>query len=358
MAKKKGLHISKEQLEEIIVNFGKINKIECLNEGNGHYRYNIENESGSFNMNVFFRKDKTVTCNVQGTEEETLLGNQLVQLIINSDEFKNIKTGSFSCKLSQDKFVLLKEYLINLDGVKLIKDENKGNNGHIYKFLNEIGDCITLTYYDNLTLSFQGYLMQLHTEVKCFINAYKYVKTQIDNQTNEENKKREQNVNIIINKYLSNSYQNLEDYLKDQIYDSIDLIVIHNEMRDYSSWTFQILKALEGRIKQIFSYEGIIINDKKGFKLKNSSNQWVPLFNYNDKTCEYTINKNIVNITNVNIIEILNSAYTYLNKNRSEIFHTKPILTGSRRIDTPEEAEAIVFKVCKIIEESFNKLGR
>lgn len=30
----------------------------------------------------------------------------------------------------------------------------------------------------------------------------------------------------------------------------------------------------------------------------------------------------------------------------------------SRRIDTPEEAEAIVFKVCKIIEESFNKLGR
>lgn len=39
MAKKKGLHITKEQLEEIIEMNGNILDIECLNEVNGQYRY-------------------------------------------------------------------------------------------------------------------------------------------------------------------------------------------------------------------------------------------------------------------------------------------------------------------------------
>lgn len=358
MAKKKGLHISKEQLEEIISMYGDIKGIERINEENGLYRYAIENMDGAFNMNVFFRKDNTITCNVQGSEREKCIGNKLVDLIYEKENIKDIRSGTFSCKISKENMESLIAYLKDLEGVNLVKDEDKGVNGHIYKFLDEIGDSITLTYYNNCKMLFQGYLMQLHTEVKCYLSIYEYVKTEVDKQTAEEISGRESKVTSLIKKYLPNSYNNLNEYLKDQLYDSLNLIVIHNEMRDYSSWTFHGLKALEGRVKEIFAFEGININDKRGFKKIISSSKSVPLFSYDEAAKKHILNSKAVNIKDANTISVLCDAYNYLNKNRSEIFHTKQVMAGTRRIDTPEEAEAIVFEVCKIIENSYNKLGR
>lgn len=356
MAKKKGLHITKEQLEEIISMNGDILGVECINKGNGQYRYTIESSEGTFNMNVFFRKDNTITCNVQGTDREKCIGSKLVDLIYEKENVKDIQSGTFTCKISKENMESLIGYLKSLAGVKLIKDEDKGVNGHIYKFLDEIGDSITLTYYNNSKMRFQGYLMQLHTEVKCYLSVYEYVKTEVDKQTTEEMSGRESKVTSLIRKYLPNSYDNLNEYLKDQLYDSLNLIVIHNEMRDYSSWTFHGLKALEGRIKQIFAAEGILIDDKIGFRKKNASKKLVPMFSFDEVSHRYIINSGVVNITDIDTVSVLCEAYTYLNKNRSEIFHTKQVMSGTRQIETPEEAESIIFEVCRIIENSYNKL--
>lgn len=358
MAKKKGLHISKERLEEIINMYGAIREIACINNANGQFRYTIENADGIFKMNVFFRKDNTITCNVQGTDEEKSIGSKLVDIIYESEQEKNIRSGTFTCKISKDNLEGLIEYLKEKEGVSLIRDEEKGDNGHVYKFLDEVGDSITLTYYNNATMLFQGYLMQLHTEVKCYLNSYEYVKTEIDMQTGNEIDERENNVQLLIKKYLPNSYDKLNDYLKDQLYDSLNLVVIHNEMRDYSSWTFQGLKALEGRIKEIFAFEGIAIDDKRGFRKKISSNRLVPIFNFNEVSKKHSLNSRVVNISDADTVSVLGEAYTFLNKHRSELFHTKQVMAGTRQIDTPEEAEAIIFEICKIIEDSYNKLGR
>lgn len=67
MAKKKGLHITKEQLEEIIGMNGDILGIECINKVNGQYRYTIENSDGTFNMNVFL--EKTILLHVMCKEQ-------------------------------------------------------------------------------------------------------------------------------------------------------------------------------------------------------------------------------------------------------------------------------------------------
>lgn len=358
MAKKKGLHISKERLEEIIGMYGDIREIECINQVNGHFKYSIENANGIFKMNVFFRKDHTITCNVQGTDEEKSIGNKLVDIIYESEEKNNIRSGTFTCKISKENMEGLIGYLKEKEGVDLIKDEDKADNGHVYKFLDEVGDSITLTYYNNSTMLFQGYLMQLHTEVKCYLSAYEYVKTEIVEQVEREITGRENDVQFLIKKYLPHSYDKLNDYLKDQLYDSLNLIVIHNEMRDYTSWTFQGLKALEGRIKEIFAFERIFIDDKRGFRWKISSNRWVPVFNFDEISKKHNLNTGVINISDADTVSVLCDAYTFLNKHRSEIFHTKQIMAGTRRIDTPEEAEAIIFEICKIIEDSYQKLGR
>ena len=43
-------------------------------------------------------------------------------------------------------------------------------NSNVYTFLNDIGDKITLTYYSTTSrMRFQGMMLQLCAEVKCFI---------------------------------------------------------------------------------------------------------------------------------------------------------------------------------------------
>ncbi len=357
MAKKDELHITKEQLEKIINMYGDIDKAECVNEANGQFRYTIKNIDGTFDINVFFKKNNTITCNAEGTDSEKCIGGKLVDLIYEKANEKDIRSGVFKCKISENNMESLIKYLKNLTGVKLVKDEDKGNNGHIYKFLDEIGDSITLTYYNNSTMLFQGYLMQLHTEVKCFLSAYDYVKTEVEKQEGEDIVERENNVVSLIRKYLPNSYDNLNEYLKNQLYDSFNLIVLHNEMKEYSSWTFHGLKALEGRIKEIFEFEGIHIDDKHGFRIKLSKN-FVPLFIFDEVSKRHVLNSNVINITDINTASVLSDAYTYLNKNRSEIFHTRQVMKDTRRITTPEEAETIIFEASKIIEDSYNKLGK
>lgn len=67
---------------------------------------------------------------------------------------------------------------------------------------------------------------------------------------------------------MPTSYDKLDSLFQDYIYDSIIQVVMRNELREYSAWAFPVLKALEGRTKQILDYNKIRINDKIGFKIR------------------------------------------------------------------------------------------
>jgi len=364
MAKNKGLHISKVDLFANIeaftglVNTEVIKSEKCLNQVNNQCRYEIIKNEVTFNIDVYYKKDKTINPTAAGSGKEGQLSKELVEFIISNSAFKNVASGNFTCDLSEEAFNLLKEYLDDLQGVSIEKDENKGANGHVLQYVSEIGDKITLTYYTTThNLRFQGYLMKLHVEVKCFLNAYTYVRTEV--QTIQANKiaTNETKILNVINTELRNSYDKLDPLLQDLLYDAITQIVIRPSARDYSVWTFPALKALEGRIKQMFSFEGIRINDKIGFAVKDiRTNTKRPMFNF--VGAKHVINTSIVSISDGNTLSELSDCYTYWNKNRNELFHAKQVLGMTRQIGTPEEAENIIYEVCKLVEKSYIKVGR
>lgn len=358
MAKNKGLHITKEELESMIETYGEIIGNKCVNTVNQQYNYEVMVNGIRVLIAVYFRSDNTISCVAQGSGESKNLSQEIVNYIKDNVNYKNVASGTFTCEMTKDKFETLTEYLVSLDGVKITYNEDKGINGQVVKLINNIGDKVTLTFWESKgKMLFQGYLMLLHVEVKSFISAFGYVKTELDKVEDEQKSQNEIKVNELINKLMPNSYNNLNELLQDFIYDSIVQIIQRNTLRDYSAWTFPVLKALEGRTKQVFSFNEIRISDKNGFKVKlPGSNDYVPIFSYNDS--KYQVNTSIISIQDGDTLDTLSKCYSYLCRHRNSTFHVSYVLNFTRRVETPEEAERIVYETCEIIEESYNLLGK
>lgn len=358
MAKNKsGLHITEERLEEMMKVFGDISKSPCINETSNQYIYTINCNSIAVSVTVYFRKDKTITCVPQGSGESRKKSEEIVSYIKENADYNNVSSGTFTCECTKEKFENLKDYLCKLDGVNLQKDEDKGQNGHMLQFNSNIGDKITLTFWETKSkMLFQGYLMLLHVEVKSFMSAYGYVKTELEETDVNKKTQNESMVNNIIQRYMPQSYSKLDQLLQDYIYDSVAQVVLKNDLREYSAWTFPILKALEGRIKQVLAYNNIRINDKKGFKIKLDDNRDYNIFSYNGT--EYFIDSSIISINDVNTLNTLVECYSYLCRNRNTTFHVSQVLNFTRKISNKEEAEAIIYETCKLIEKSYTLIGK
>ncbi len=361
MAKNKGLHISKDRLHTLIKQNGTIRNAECVNEANKQFKYEIEMNGYSVELSVYFRKDNTISCVPQGSGKCGELSKGIVSYIKENADFNNISTGTFTCELSKDKFKVLVEYLISLEGVTIISNEEKGINGQMVQFISDIGDKITLTFWEAKSkMLFQGYLMLLHVEVKSFISAYSYVKTELDNIGEEKKSEKAIKVNEIINKIMPCSYNKLEPLFQDLIYDSIVQLIERNELRDYSAWAFPVLKALEGRTKQILLFENIRVNDKIGFKFNISEDtvnkEYKNIFLHNG--INHIVDTSIIPITDVNTLNALRDCYSYLCKQRNPNFHVSQVLRFTRKLEKPEDADNIIYETCKIIEKSYVLLGK
>lgn len=357
MAKNRGLHITKEELESMIETYGEIMESKPVGNGN-QYNYKVTVNGIEVLIAVYFRNDNTVSCVAQGSGESKNLSQEIVNYIKDNVDYKNVASGTFTCEMTKDKFEVLIKYLTSLDGVKITYNEHKGINGQVVKLISNIGDKITLTFWESKgKMLFQGYLMVLHVEVKSFISAFGYVKTELDKVEAEQKSQNEIKVTELINKLMPNSYNNLNELLQDFIYDSIIQIIQRNTLRDYSAWTFPVLKALEGRTKQVLAFNGIRIVDKRGFKVRHpENNEYVPIFSKKDS--KYQVDTSIVSILDGNTLDTLSECYSYLCKHRNSTFHVSCVLNFTRRVETPEEAEGIVYETCKIIEESYNLLGK
>lgn len=361
MAKNRGLHISKDRLHTLIQQNGTIRKSDCVNEVNQQFKYEIEMKGCSVELSIYFRKDNTISCVAQGSGKCGELSKELVSYIKENADFNNISSGTFTCELPKDKFKMLIDYLASLEGVKIISNEEKGNNGQIVQFISDIGDKITLTFWETKSkMLFQGYLMLLHVEVKSFISAYSYVKTEFDNIEEEKKSEKAKKVDEIINKIMPCSYNKLEPLLQDLIHDSVVQLVARNELRDYSAWAFPVLKALEGRTKQILLFEGVRVNDKIGFKFNVSNDpvnkEYKNIFLHN--RTNHLVDTSIIPITDGNTLNALSDCYSYLCKQRNPNFHVSQVLRFTRKLEKTEDAENIIYDVCKIIEKSYVLLGK
>ena len=261
----------------MIETYGEIIGNKCVNTVNQQYNYEVMVNGIRVLIAVYFRSDNTISCVAQGSGESKNL-SQEINYIKDNVNYKNVASGTFTCEMTKDKFETLTEYLVSLDGVKITYNEDKGINGQVVKLINNIGDKVTLTFWESKgKMLFQGYLMLLHVEVKSFISAFGYVKTELDKVEDEQKSQNEIKVNELINKLMPNSYNNLNELLQDFIYDSIVQIIQRNTLRDYSAWTFPVLKALEreelNKYSHLMRLELVI---KNGFKVKlPGSNDYV-----------------------------------------------------------------------------------
>ena len=357
--KKKGLHISEENLESMMRVFGSVEKGPCKNEAQHLYIYTIDTGELKANVAVYFRGDNTITCVKQGSGACEEKSQEIVSYIEENAEYKNVSSGTFTCKFTKDKFDNLTKYLESLEGVRLISEKDKGTNGLVRKFIINMGDSIALTFWQTTgKMCFQGYLMLLHVEVKSFISAYEYVKTELDINDKAQKSKKELIVKQKIQQLMPTSYDKLDSLFQDYIYDSIIQVVMRNELREYSAWAFPVLKALEGRTKQILDYNKIRINDKIGFKIRVSRNpdEYKNIFLFNDG--KHVVDTSIVSINDVNTLNALSDCYTFICKNRNTLFHIKQTIVGTRTLDTPEEAESIIYDACEIIEKSYTLIKK
>ncbi|MDR1665027.1 MAG: RNase LS family HEPN domain-containing protein [Clostridiales bacterium] len=353
MAKNKGFHITREMFLQRLNEFAEQKysgyDASCLqqqelNPANHQIRYTLFINGQDVMIDAYYNKDNTITVNPVNKEPSLSFGRELLEYIKSGVNFLNIEQGRFTCEgIEKSVFLDLKDYLDGLEGVSKRADDDKGDNGLVVSYISEIGDKMTLTYYDHKKkLCFQGYLMSLHVEVKAFLAGYKvYAET-----VRPKDKATEEKINALINAYLKVSYGNLDDLLKDLLYDALKHIVVRVEFKDYGTWVFPALRALEGRIKQMFDFGGQSIGKK--FSMFDQC-----------ETGEFALNSIVeAEIGDTILVSNINKCYTYYNRNRHALFHTDQSLATTRRLPNPAEAEAIIYEACRLIEESYCELSR
>jgi hypothetical protein len=276
-------------------------------------------------------------------------GNKLIDFVYENLEFKNVCRKTFICFINDEVFNMLNTYLSGIPGVSCEVNENKGSNGHLLKYVSEIGDNINLTYWQSKSkLMFQGYVMRLYAEIECFLAGLSVKSEYIEDACNHAVDSSV--IDSVVKRQFPNSYEKLHELFKDLIFDSFSLCLQKPILRDYGVISFPALKALEGRIKQIFKNNGIEIDNKFSYDRK-------PLFITNAYG-EYILDASLIPITDGNTINILGNCYDYFHKYRHTLFHTRQSLDLTTRILSIAIAEEIIYHVCELFEKSYNVLGQ
>lgn len=345
------LLINREQTEEAIKDYCKsiddsfiMNDPEVKNASTGQTRYTLEVSDNNYIIDIYYRKDNKTTIQITGNDENKKWTNELAEYILNSLDYAEIENGTITIKTTENIYNNLISYLTSIKGVNVVKNENN-DIFSMYQFINDIGDKITLTFYKTTNkLLFQGYLLRLYSEVKCFLNPFGVeIKTTYEGKVIESDE-----VEKRVEKMLPNSFDKIDQVLIEYIYDSFAQVCNNVKCNDYSAWTFSALKGLEAFIKQLLLSESIIICDEKGFSLGKNK----PIF-IKDNNDNYIINSSVVSITNTNCILALEECYNYFATNRHVFFHTKQLLSATYRIKDSSVAENIVNYVCTLFEKHY-----
>ncbi|WP_017756796.1 type II toxin-antitoxin system RnlA family toxin [Calidifontibacillus oryziterrae] len=343
----KGLYINREQLEAVINANCSVKQIEFKNPAQGFYRYHVEKESIEFYLDVFFTKKGTTTVlpNCQN-------GQELEQAIINSLEYTEVRSGSFSAKMSREFFESLINYLRDLPSISVSDAEDKGNNGIIYRVKTNFGDFVTLTYFQTTSrMLYQGLLMKLYSIIKSYLLTLQNTIS----ETDVGEKALADNVQQHLKMNFPKGWGFLEPTLQGFIKDSFTLVEVNTKLSDYAAWVMPVMRVLEYRIKKICLDYSVILDETKGFKYyTNTANPrataWIFTMDFATDTVT-GINPSIGNMPQ-DAKDTLVNCYDFLRKNRHEMFHATQILAGMKLVESKEAALQIIIEACENIEKS------
>ncbi|WP_453992368.1 type II toxin-antitoxin system RnlA family toxin [Bacillus nitroreducens] len=343
----KNLYINMEQLEAVINAGYTLKGRELKNEPQGFYRYYIEKESREFTLDVYYTRRKGTTV-ISKCED----GKELEQAIINSIEYKDVKSGSFSASISENVFNSLIEMLNELPNVTVLDPEDKGSNGIIYKLNTDFGDTVTLTYFKTTSrMLYQGLFMKLYSIIKSYLLTVDSTIT----ETIHGERALEDKVEDHIQTHFPRGWTSLEPTIQGFIKDSFTLLEVDTKLNDYAAWVMPVIRVLEYRIKKVCLDYNIIIDDTKGFRYyTNLANpramDWIFVMDFQTDTVT-GVNPNINNMP-VAAKDTIVECYDFLRKNRHEMFHATQILAGMKLVETRDEALQTIIETCEKIEKS------
>lgn len=343
----KGLFINRDQLERVINANCTLKLIELKKKEQGFYRYHVEKEDKEFSIDVYYTKKKGTT--VLATCEN---GQELEQAIINSIEYKEVKNGYFSVKVSENLFRSLVEWLKQLPGVSVSEPEDKGNNGIIYRIITDYGDSVTLTYFKTTSrMLYQGLLMKLYSIIKSYLLTVHSTITETDIGEQALEDKVQQHLKM----HFPKGWDSLEPTMQGFIKDCFTLAEVNTKLSDYAAWVMPIMRVLEYRIKKICLDYNIMIDDAKGFKYYTNianprATAWIFIIDFSNDYVK-GVNPNIKNMPQ-EAKDIIVECYDFLRKNRHEMFHATQILSGIKLVESRDIALQLIITACEKIEKS------
>ena len=364
--KYKNLFIDKENLNEIIDDFcsncfenHNIIGPNIINKNGGHHRYIIKSDEINFKFDLYFKNNNKTTLHPYiGSEDEKKHAIDLANYIINQLEYIEVPSINFGVLIKKEHFKNLIEYMNTLHNVELADNRKVNNNlGDLYKFKSDIGDQITLTYYERTDrMTFQGYVMNLYVIVKDFLVPITNINTnKIKNSYSKKLNINTDKTELDLKRRLPNSYDYLKGFLLDFLYDTLVFKKTDLKTRDYSTYTFPALKALEGYIKKLFGEHNVTI-DKYGFSTTDPNNNGRTSYFYKNKNNKYYFKDKLNPIKCKTTSSAIEECYTYFNNNRHSLFHADQIEDSTRILKNKNEAITIIQGVFNLIERTYSDI--
>jgi len=343
-----GLHVDKDQLpvwiEEFSVQYFSNSEVTAISKiKDTQHRCRIIGDGSEVMLDFFFSKDGKTSMLPIGKNREASI--ELAEYIYGKIPYKNedVKSRNYSIEgLEKTILIDLIEYLNQLTGVNQIKyHRNDQNTSDLWQFTSQIGDKITLIYYDKKKLHIQGKPLYLYNEVTVFLSAF----IEFDEVIKNQNEFLEVEVNPTTVKEemrdsLPFAYQVLGENLKKILAGSFALQKFDYPFEDYSPIAFPALKTLEGYLKSVLIPFDILVKKNFGGFFQPMGIKHVLIKKLKDK------------INNDVIIQVIEKLYAYLHMHRHTLFHTGTLDADTRIIETRQEADLIVTEVLALIENS------
>ncbi len=358
----KELNLDRTRLRECVEEFWKINNCQaCIYSEETTTRHRVKYSVDDCNVIVefLFIQNGTTTIHTK-IGKYTDKGDQLALYIKDKLVGDTRKSIAVSVRnINQEAFDLLIEFLKELKNedsdvteisVSTISEDLIKKT---IKVISKYNDSLALTHYKTTNnLLIQGkplygyyqisYFLAQFTDLNGFLDIV-YKGQDAPNTINVDENLIEKELQIL----LQNAYFDLGEGILKMLRTSYTLKDISIPLPDYSCYVFPALRALEGTMRRLLFNEA-------GYSIEvDNENSFRGIF-YRDSIGNFVVtNEFKQEIGNSKICDSLEVCYNYFIQQRHTLFHANDFTDSSTFIATKENANRIIEKVVKIIDQAY-----
>lgn len=210
----------------------------------------------------------------------------------------------------------------------------------------DTGENITFNYYNTGTLTITGRPLLFHNSALNYFTELKYLKPihRFDSTVQYYHiETKYSDFEQELRNRLPNAYHHLPENIKALVLSGVILEKIEIDLPDYSSFAFNVLKAIEGLMKHLLFEKGITI--ERSFDVFKKDLEPVEL--------KVAIS-NTINCQKTN--EVVQDTYEFYKKERHTLFHTEYLDVSTRIVERREDALEILNDALAVIDDAYNKI--